>query len=74
MIHNRYHDYSREVVKFSEFEIISKKDLSVMTGRSLSTIERMVKDGRLPKPLRTETGRIAGWFYSVIEQWRHRQK
>ncbi len=63
------YDYSREMTRNEQVRIISKKELAEQLGRSLSTISRMIDDGRLPKPLRTPKGNIGGWLAPTIEQW-----
>lgn len=69
MTNSRYFDYSREMTKHGAIEIISKTELSQRLGRSLSTISRMIADGRLPQPLRTPHGNVSGWLSTTIEQW-----
>ncbi|EGR0550175.1 transcriptional regulator [Vibrio cholerae] len=64
-----YFDYSREMTKGGDIHIISKKALATRLGRSLSTVSRMIEDGRLPEPLRTPRGNISGWLAPTIAQW-----
>ncbi|EPR2983070.1 helix-turn-helix transcriptional regulator [Vibrio parahaemolyticus] len=68
MAKNHY-DYSREMTKGGNIHIISKKALAEKLERSLSTISRMIDDGRLPEPLRTPKGNVGGWLAPTIENW-----
>ena len=49
--------------------ILTKKECAEYIGVSISTISRMVKDKRLPPPLKTPSGRNGGWFKSTIDKW-----
>ena len=69
MSQRRNYDYSRAMTKMMPTEVVTKKQLALETGKSLSTIRRMVYDGRLPEPLRTPKGCIGGWFRETINQW-----
>ncbi|MEZ8606913.1 helix-turn-helix transcriptional regulator [Vibrio sp. 10N.239.311.G01] len=70
---NRRYDYSRDMTKDGDTQIISKKALAIKLGRSVSTISRMIDDGRLPKPMRTPSGNVGGWFPETIKSWQHNQ-
>ncbi len=65
----RYYDYSRSMTQDAPTAIVTKKQLALEIGKSESTIGRMVKDGRIPTPLRTPKGNIGGWFRSTITRW-----
>jgi prophage regulatory protein len=47
--------------------MVNIKEVERRTGISVSTIKRMVKDGRFPKPMRPSTRRIA-WLGSDIDE------
>ncbi len=44
------------------------KELEAMTGLPKSTIYRMAREGRLPKPVKLAQ-RASGWRKSEIDQW-----
>lgn len=66
---SRSFDYSRAMTLQPVSKIVSKKELAKDLGVSLTTISRMIKDGRLPSPMRTSKGYVGGWFRYVIEEW-----
>ncbi|UTV27882.1 helix-turn-helix transcriptional regulator [Photobacterium atrarenae] len=74
MTKTRYFDFSREMTKGGDIQIISKKELTGLLGRSPSTVSRMIEDGRLPEPLRTPKGNISGWLSSTLTQWLKEQR
>ncbi|MGR5441045.1 helix-turn-helix transcriptional regulator, partial [Vibrio mediterranei] len=41
---------------------------------SLSTVDRMIKDRRLPQPLRSQSGYATGWLKSTLIAWFNRQQ
>nr|WP_087023495.1 hypothetical protein [Thaumasiovibrio subtropicus] len=61
------------MTKGGENHIISKKALATLLGRSLSTISRMIEDGRLPQPMRTPKGNVGGWLMPTIVNWLNQQ-
>ncbi|HBC3845290.1 TPA: transcriptional regulator, partial [Vibrio parahaemolyticus] len=46
----RYYDYSRNMTKEELSRILTKKEVALLLGKSISTVGRMIKDGRLPVP------------------------
>ncbi|CAK4070599.1 helix-turn-helix transcriptional regulator [Vibrio sp. 16] len=70
----RYYDYSRAMTQEAPTKIVTKKQLAQETGKSLSTIGRMIKDGRVPEPLRTPRGNTGGWFRATINKWLEEQE
>lgn len=73
MSNTRQHDYSRAMTQENLTKIVSKKQLALEIGKSESTIGRMVKDGRIPLPLRTPKGNVGGWFRATINRWLEEQ-
>lgn len=69
MITSRFSDYSRIMTLEELGEIITKKQLAQLLGKSPSTISRMVKDDRIPRPLLTPHGRCGGWFKRTVDDW-----
>ncbi|WP_010444314.1 helix-turn-helix transcriptional regulator [Vibrio rotiferianus] len=67
----RYYDYSRSMTREELSVILTKKEVALLIGKSTSTVGRMVKDGRLPAPLKTQRDRNGGWTKSTIMQWLH---
>ncbi len=67
----RYYDYSRSMTREDLSKILTKKEVALLIGKSLSTVGRMVKDGRLPTPLKTQQDRNGGWTKNTIMQWLH---
>ncbi|MDE1242547.1 helix-turn-helix transcriptional regulator [Vibrio aestuarianus] len=61
----RYYDYSRSMTREELSIILTKKEVALMIGKSISTVGRMVKDGRLPTPLKTQRDRNGGWTKST---------
>lgn len=59
-------DYSQYIADQGIPKIVNKKNLAKQLGCSERQINRMINDGRLPKPMRTQTGRIGGWFASEL--------
>lgn len=49
-------------------QAISILEVIQRTSLSRSTIERMIRDGRFPKPIRLSVNR-RGWLESDVEQW-----
>jgi predicted DNA-binding transcriptional regulator AlpA len=69
------YDYARHMAREfpqQDLKIIRKKELAQKLGVSGRTIQRMVKQKRLPTPLYSPCGHITGWLASDIEQWRRR--
>ncbi|HAS6239403.1 TPA: transcriptional regulator [Vibrio vulnificus] len=54
--------------------IISKKELAKLLHVNERTVHRMVKDKRLPEPMRTVSGNNGGWLLTTILEWLKRQK
>ena len=52
--------------------LVTVKDLTETVGVSRQTIETMIKDGRLPKPM--QIGRNLRWHESEIMDWLENQK
>jgi prophage regulatory protein len=48
--------------------IVSKREAAALAGFSSSTLEREVRSGRFPAPIRLSRRRI-GWRQSDISQW-----
>ncbi|EHR6713961.1 helix-turn-helix domain-containing protein [Vibrio parahaemolyticus] len=69
----RYYDYSRYMTKEEPSRILTKKEVALLLGKSISTVGRMIKDGRLPVPLKTQHGRNGGWTQNTILQWLNKQ-
>ncbi|HCE3287771.1 helix-turn-helix transcriptional regulator [Vibrio parahaemolyticus] len=69
MSNTRDYDYCRNITQQELSKIISKKQLAQMIGKSESTVSRMIKDGRLPKPLLTPQGYSGGWFSATLHEW-----
>ncbi|EGR1195889.1 helix-turn-helix transcriptional regulator [Vibrio parahaemolyticus] len=69
----RYYDYSRNMTKEELSRILTKKEVALLLGKSISTVGRMIKDGRLPVPLKTQQGRNGGWTQNTILRWLKKQ-
>lgn len=65
----RYFDYSRAMTNSGKEKKVTKKQLAQLIGVSESTIYRMVKDGRLPKPLLSPNHNNGGWLRATIDKW-----
>lgn len=63
------YDASRALTKNIDVTIIRKHELAKKFGVSESTIYRWTRDGILPKPLLSPSGRKQGWFTEMIEIW-----
>jgi prophage regulatory protein len=48
--------------------MLSVKEVARRTGISVSTINRMVRDGRFPKPMRLSQRRV-GWVAREVKDW-----
>lgn len=62
-------DPSRVLTKNVDVTIIRKHELAKKLGVSESTIYRWTKNGTLPKPLLSPSGRKQGWFTEMIDIW-----
>ncbi|GIU20063.1 hypothetical protein TUM4261_42710 [Shewanella sp. c952] len=49
-------------------KLISPKKMSKLLGIHRTTLDRWVKNGELPEPIR-ENGRAKGWKYSDYIEW-----
>ena len=49
-------------------QILNKVETASLIGVSVSTLDRMVKRGDFPKPLRLSLRRV-GWPLSVVLSW-----
>ncbi|ELM6649981.1 TPA: transcriptional regulator [Vibrio vulnificus] len=68
-------DLSRHCNKAATpLSIISKKELANLLHVNERTIHRMVKDKRLPEPMRTVGGNNGGWLLTTILEWQKSQK
>jgi prophage regulatory protein len=63
------YDASRVETKNMDVRIIRKHELAKKLGVSESTIYRWTKNGMLPQPLLSPSGRKQGWFTEMIEIW-----
>lgn len=63
------YDASRVETKNIDVTIIRKHELAKKLGVSESTIYRWTKNGMLPQPLLSPSGRKQGWFTEMIEIW-----
>ncbi|MGR5305361.1 helix-turn-helix transcriptional regulator [Vibrio mediterranei] len=74
MIKTRQYDYSRDLARQELPTLIKKRELAKSMGISLSTVDRMIKDRRLPQPLRSQSGYATGWLKSTLIAWFNRQQ
>lgn len=51
-----------------EKRYLSKQDLAVLTGKSRRTIDRMIEEGRLPRPV-TKIGPTPVWIRRRVLDW-----
>jgi prophage regulatory protein len=49
--------------------IVRPPEAEVKTGYSHSTIKRLVRAGKFPKPIRLAGGRAKGWLESDLDQY-----
>jgi prophage regulatory protein len=49
--------------------IVRPPEAEVKTGYSHSTIKRLVRAGKFPKPIRLAGGRAKGWLESTLDQY-----
>lgn len=49
-------------------KIISKPEVASRIGVSLPTLDRMVRAGKFPKPIKISDRRV-GWFEYVPSEW-----
>ncbi len=69
---NHTYDYSRAMTRTypaESLKIIRRKELAKLLGVSESTIDRRIKDGLLPEPLRGPGGYSVGWFTAELDNW-----
>ena len=56
-----------EVCKMSQ-RIISKPEVAAACGFSVPTLDRLVRDGKFPRPIKISDRRV-GWYDSVPGEW-----
>lgn len=49
-------------------KLLTKSEVSKMLTLSKSTLERLIKKGRFPRPIKLSTHRV-GWKESVVLAW-----
>lgn len=64
-----YSDYSRQMNRCNDIQIIRKKELAAMLGVSVKTVHVMIKNNQLPTPLRSPNGQVTGWLTKAIDLW-----
>ncbi|HCG6383475.1 HTH domain-containing protein [Vibrio alginolyticus] len=67
-------DLSRHCNTATPLHIISKKELAKQLNVNERTIHRMIKDKRLPEPMRTLGGNNGGWLSTTLLKWQNTQK
>jgi len=62
-------DFARRLNTAPNIRLIRLNKAANMLGVSESTVRRMIKQGRIPEPLRTEHGNISGWISESFFSW-----
>lgn len=58
----------KKTIPVTSSTIIRRFQCATHLGVSISTIDRMINDGRLPRPIRI-SARAVGWPLTVIDQF-----
>lgn len=62
-------DFARQLNNAPNIRLIRLNEAASMLDVSESTVRRMIKQGRIPEPLRTEHGNISGWISEHFFSW-----